>query len=316
MIALLIGSDKDASLCLKLQKELEEIGCAATSFYPELGGDATLPAHALRIMQGADYFIYLVTQYSETASYLKMLTPETVAPICAAGVQVVLLVANDGSLPDGLGFLPCLYLLDEETLPVMVEGLVQTLGWVDAIQPTDLYHLRYGARDLEAFFETAQSVSITYSGLEAAWDGMQTHDEATVKEIFDRLSGNVSFGANYASRLRLEHHTEQQNGRQNIILKILEDYKQLERDWHSVSMNFTCNDMVRANILMARCRVAVFIHLLYLIMALKLQPYCDHYMHMQGLKLKQDMHYTPGVPQDPAMERLSFLMASTKKNPM
>lgn len=313
MITLVIGSEKDVSLSLQLQQALEISGCTASTFHPDLGTDATLPAHAMRVMQGAGYFIYLVTQYSQNAGYITMLTPENVAPLCAAGVRLILLVANGGSLPADLAYLPCLYFLDEEMLPVLIEGLAQALQLVDAIGPSDLYHLRYGARDLEAFLETAQGVAMAYGGLEGAWDEMQDHDEETVRKLFKRYTSDVSFGINFTSRLRLENRASQQADKNSPIIQILEQYKAIERDWLNIEMGFTYTDLMRANILAARCRTAIFINLIYLIMAIKLQPYCDQYLHMQGLKQKQEMHFPTGQAMDAAVERLSFLMSAASK---
>jgi hypothetical protein len=313
MNVLLVGSEKDVSLALQLQQSLTESGCTASSFHPDLGSDATLPAHAIRVMQGADYFLYLITAHSENEAFVRMLTPDNIAPLCAVGVKIILIVAGSGNLPPELAFLPCLYFLDEEMAPALVNGLVEALKLIDAIQLADLYDLRYGSRDMEAFLETAQGLAMAYTGIESAWDEMKEHDEATARALFERYSSDVSFGVNFISRVRLENRASQQPDYAGPITNILAGYAALERDWLTIEMSFKASNTIHASIMAARCRTAVFINLIYLIMALKLQPYCDQYLHMHGLKQKQEMNAMADQPVDPAQERLSFLMASTKK---
>jgi hypothetical protein len=313
MNVLLVGSEKDVSLALQLQQALVEAGYSASSFHPDLGSDATLPAHAIRVMQGADYFLYLVTEHSANETFVRMLTPENIAPLCSIGVKIILIVANSGSLPPELAYLPCLYFLDEEMTPTLVNGFVKALTVVDTIQTADLYDLRYGSRDLEAFLETAQGLAMAYTGIESAWDEMQEHDAAHARLLFERYSSDVSFGVNFISRVRLETRASQQVDYAGPITNILASYEILERDWLTIEMSFNASDTIRESIMAARCRTAVFINLIYLIMALKLQPYCDQYLHMHGLKQKQEMSAGPDQPFDAAQERLSFLMASAKK---
>jgi hypothetical protein len=312
MNVLLVSSEKDVSLALQIQQALAGSGCTASSFHPDLGGDATLPAHAIRVIQSADYFFYLVTSNSEHSSYLRMLTPENIAPLCAVGLKIILIVASSGSLPEELAFLPCLYFLDEEMLPDLISGLIESLRLVDSVQPADLYDLRYGSRDLEAFLETAQGLAMAYTGIESAWDEMVEHDEASAKALFKRYSSDVSFGVNFISHVRLENRASQQADYQGPILSILDQYKVLEHDWLDIEMGFNASRALRESIMHARCRTAVFINLIYLIMTLRLQPYCDQYLHMHGLKQKQDLHPTTGQPDDGAQERLSFLLTSAK----
>jgi hypothetical protein len=313
MNVLLVSSEKDVSLALRLQQALLDAGCTASSFHPDLGSDATLPAHAIRVMQGADYFLYLVTPYSEESSYIRMLTPENIAPLCAVGVKIILIVASGGNLPPELAYLPCLYFLDDEIIPAQVDGLVEAITLVDSVQTADLYDLRYGSRDMEAFLETAQGLAMAYTGIESAWDEMQEHDEAAAKALFHRYSSDVSFGVNFISHVRLENRASQQPDYSGPITKILADYQALERDWLNIEMSFNTSDAVRESILSARCHTAVFINLIYLIMSLKLQPYCDQYLHMHGLKQIQEMNAVSSHPVDAAQERLSFLMSSAKK---
>jgi hypothetical protein len=313
MNVLLVSSEKDVSLALRLQQALLDAGCTASSFHPDLGSDATLPAHAIRVMQGADYFLYLVTPHSEDSSYIRMLTPENIAPLCAVGVKIILIVANSGNLPPELAYLPCLYFLDDEMLPALVDGLIEAITLVDSIQTADLYDLRYGSRDMEAFLETAQGLAMAYTGIESAWDEMQEHDEPAAKKLFHRYSSDVSFGVNFISHVRLENRVSQQPDYSGPITKILAGYQALERDWLNIEMSFNTSDAVRESIMAARCRTAVFINLIYLIMSLKLQPYCDQYLHMHGLKQIQEMNAVSGQPLDAAQERLLFLMSSAKK---
>jgi hypothetical protein len=313
MNVLLVSSEKDVSLALQIQQALVESGCNSSSFHPDLGSDATLPAHAIRVMQGADYFLYLITSHSENAAFVRMLTPENIAPLCAVGVRIILIIANSGNLPPELAYLPCLYFLDDEMTPSLVGGLVESLTLIDSIQPTDLYDLRYGSRDMEAFLETAQGLAMAYTGIESAWDEMKEHDEQSAKSLFRRYASDVSFGVNFISRVRLENRASQQPNYTGPITNILTGYETLERDWLTIEMSFNSSKMVRDNIMIARCRTAVFINLIYLIMALKLQPYCDQYLHMHGLKQKQEMNAVPGQTVDAAQERLSFLMSSAKK---
>lgn len=307
MNILLIGSEKDENLAQRMEQALSAPGRTATTFYPDLGSDATLPGHAIRGMQEANYYLYLVTSHSEHASYLQMLTPEALAPLCAAGVKVILIAASGGSPPANLAYLPCLFFLDEEMLSELLDGLADALALVDSIQQKDLYDLRYGSRDLEAFLETAQDLAMAYTGLESAWD------EASDRKIdlFKHYASEVSFGVNFISHVRLESRAAQQPDYQGPITSILAGYQGLERDWRDIEMVVSNGDGMLGKLLAARCRTANFINLVYLIMALKLQPYCDQYLHMHGLKQKQEMRLPADIQVDAAQERLSFLMAMT-----
>jgi hypothetical protein len=313
MNVLLIGSEKDVSLTLLLEQALEASGCAVATFHPDLASDFTLPAHAIRVMQRADTFLYLVTQHSEGVAYIRMLTPDRVAPLCAVGVKIILVIAGGGSLPPDLAYLPCLFFLEDEMLPALVNGLVDALCLVDSIQPSDLYDLRFGSRDLEVFLDTAQELSMAYTGLESAWDEMKEHNECSAKSLFDRYTSNVNFGVNFLSPTRLENRASHQAGYTGPITPILTGYRVMEHNWLEIKMGFHGGEEVREKILSARCQTAVFSHLIYLVMALKLQPYCDQYLHMHGLKQKQEMHFPAAQTADAAQERLAFLFSAAMK---
>jgi hypothetical protein len=313
MNVLIVSSEKDISLSTQLEQALVDSGCTVSSYHPDAGSDATLPAHAIRVMESADYFLYLVTSTSENAPYIHVLTPDNIAPLCSVGVKIILIVASDGSLPPDLAYLPCLYFLDEEMLPALLESLVDSMVRIDSIQPADLYDLRYGSRDLEAFLDTAQGLSMAYTGLESAWAEMDDHDEATAKTLSQRYTSDVSFGVNFISRVRLENRVVQQPDYSGPITHILAGYKELERDWLNIQVGINDSTAVSESFLAARCHAAAFINLIYLIMALKLQPYCDQYLHMHGLKQKQEINPCAGQITDGAQERLAFLLSAAKK---
>lgn len=314
MNAILIGSELDASLTQCVQQTFEESGYTVATIHPDTAGDSDLSRQTINIAQSADYFLYLVTRNSENAGYVRGLLPERVAPLCAAGVKIILVVAGGGSLRPSLAYLPCLFFLDDEMLPAEIKGLVNALHLIDSIQPSDLYDLRYGSRDLETFLDTAQGLSMAYTGLESAWDGMHDHDENSAKSLFERYTSSVNFGVSFLSLTRLENRTSRQAGYSGPIAPILAGYRAMERNWQEIKTGFHHGENVREKIFSARCQTAVLINLIYLVMALKLQPYCDQYLHMNGLKLKQDLPSTSVQPVEGAQVRLAFLFSNTTKS--
>lgn len=313
MNILLVSSIKDEILARQLEQAFAASGFPAITYYPDLASEATLPVQSMRLMQEADYFLFLVTPSSENSCCLRALTADNLAPLCAAGVKVILIVGGEGSLPAELAFLPAVFFQDCEMLPALLEGFVSTIALVDSVQPKDLYDLRYGLRDLEAFLETAQGLAMAYTGLSSVWDEMQESDFSVAKALFHRYASDVSFGVNFISHARLEACISQQEDYHGPITGILAGYHALERNWRDIEAGFNNGLADRASILAARCNTAAFVNMIYLIMAIKLQPYCDQYLHMHGLKQKQDMNLSKAPPADPAQERISFLMAISKQ---
>jgi len=310
---LLISAARDEELSLRLAGALEASGHRAAVCYPDRLGAAGLPARTREIAQDADYFIYLVSRHTRTARWLIRLTPYQLAPLCAAGLRVLMLVFDEGSPPTGLSCLPSLYFLDDSTVPALVDRWAADLGLIHALPPEEIALLRQCIRDLEGFLEIAQSLAFAYTGLAAAWEGLADDEapegpnELAALVLFRRYAAEIRLADNAPSQVRLEKLIRARPDGGGLLGKILRDYQSLEQDWAAAERSLLGG--VPADLLQPRTRAAAFINLIYLVMTLQLLPYCEQYLHMHGLKKLQDRGSPGDGPVDPAQARLAFLIS-------
>ena len=311
MNVVLLSAARDQETTLQLAGALEKAGHRVAVCSPDLDSAAFLPAHTRELAQSADYFIYLVSRHTRTARWLVRLSPYQLAPLCAAGLRVLLLVFNEGSPPPGLACVPCLYFLDEQTVPALVERWAVDLGQIHSLQPDDIVLLRYSIRDLEAFLETAQALAFAYTGLEVAWEGLAGDDtpegpnDLAALVLFRRYAAEIRLGENLPSCVRLGKLIQAQPDG-GLLGKILHDYQVLEQDWQAIEHSLLGG--LPADLCPPRIRAAAFINLIYLIMTFWLLPYCEQYLHMHGLKKLQDRGLTQEKLNEPAEARLTFLI--------
>ena len=269
MNVVLVSAASDQETAMQMAGVLEKVGHRVAICYPDQDSAAALPARTRELVQSADYFIYLVSRHTRTARWLTRLTPYQLAPLCASGLRVLLLVFNEGNPPPGLACVPCLYFLDQRTALDLAERWAVNLGQIHALQPEDIVLLRYSIRDLEAFLETAQALAFAYIGLEAAWEGLAEDDapegpnELAALVLFRRYAAEIRLEDNLPSCVRLEKLIHEQPGGGGLLGKIFHDYQGLEQDWRTIERSLL--DGLPADILPPRIRAAAFINLIYLI---------------------------------------------------
>ncbi len=313
MNVVLLSAAGDQAAAMWLAGLLEKAGHNVAICFPDQDSAAALPARTRELVQSADYFIYLVSRHTRSARWLIRLTPYQLAPLCAAGVRILLLVFNEGSPPPGLACVPYLYFLDEQIFPALAERWAADLGRVHALLPQDVALLRYSIRDLEAFLETAQSLAFAYTGLEVAWEEM-TNDEATKESnelaaliLFRRYAAEIRLEENLPSCVRLEKLIRERPDGGGLLEEILQEYQALEQDWRATERSLM--EGLPADIRPPRIRAAAFINLIYLVLTFQLLPYCEQYLHMHGLKQQEDRNLPHDKPPDPAQARLAFLIS-------
>lgn len=313
MNVVLLSASGDQETALWLAGVLEKVGHSVAVCFPDQQRAAALPPRTRELAQSADYFIYLVSRHTRTARWLVRLTPYQLAPLCAAGLRVLLLVFNEGNPPPGLACVPCLYLLDEQTVPALTERWAADLGRVHGLLPGDITLLRYSIRDLEAFLETAQSLAFAYTGLAVAWEEMANDDaskesnELAALILFRRYAAEIRLDENLPSCVRLEKLIRERADGGGLLGKVLYEYQALEQDWQATERSLM--DGLPADILAPRIRAAAFINLIYLVLTFQLLPYCEQYLHMHGLKQQEDRGLPHEKPEDSAQARLTFLVS-------
>lgn len=309
---LLLGSSADRVLLAGLEETFRQAGFAAAALNPDLGREVTLPAPTYRAVEQAQYFIYLLTPNSRRAPWLAALEPAALAALCGAQVQVLLLVCDPAAALDGLAHLPALYFLDGDSAPALWSQLAADLALVHGIEPRETTLLRYSAADVESFLEMAQSLAVAYSGLDAAWEGLAGREAVQARALFHRLVDDLRPELHTLALEQFERRAAHLPEQPPLTARMLAGCRQLTGDWHDVRAIMAFDEPAYARLRSARLHVAGLINLFYLVLTLKLLPYCERYLSQQGL-----LHTAAAVDTDrEPLNRLEFLLSFPRfKNP-